>query len=48
MQQTGSLERTLLRGRWSSISVARIYLCDALAQLPKSTCSMETKAQLAF
>ena len=32
---TGSLERTLLRGRWSSLSVARIYLWDALAQLPK-------------
>lgn len=47
MQQTGSLERTLLKGRWSSISVARIYLCDALAQLPKLTCSLATKARLA-
>lgn len=30
----GLMEKTLLRGRWSSVQVARLYLCDALAQLP--------------
>lgn len=38
----GSLERTLLRGRWSSIGVARIYLCDGLAQLSDLRASAET------
>ena len=33
-QQTGQMERTLLRGRWSSSNIAKIYLCDALSQLP--------------
>ena len=27
--QHGLMERTLLRGRWASVSVARLYLCDA-------------------
>ena len=31
--RTGLMEQTLLRGRWASVSVARLYLCDALAQL---------------
>lgn len=30
----GLMEKTLLRGRWGSTSVACIYICDALAQLP--------------
>lgn len=29
----GSLEKTLLFGRWQSSKVARIYLCDGLARL---------------
>ena len=33
-QNCGSMERTLLRGRWSSSNIAKIYLCDALSQLP--------------
>ena len=33
-QEYGLMERTLIRGRWSSIQVARLYICDALAQLP--------------
>lgn len=32
--ECGLMEKTLLRGRWGSTSVARIYICDALAQLP--------------
>ena len=34
-QATGSMEATLLRGRCGSSGVARIYLCDALSQLPR-------------
>jgi hypothetical protein len=30
--QTGSMEKTLLRGRWTSSSIARLYVQDALAQ----------------
>ena len=33
-QDCGLMEKTLLRGRWNSVQVARLYLCDALAQLP--------------
>ena len=32
--QKGILEPILLRGRWHSIAVARLYLEDGLAQLP--------------
>lgn len=42
-QQCGLMEKTLLRGRWASIAVARLYLCDALAQLPALVASSETK-----
>lgn len=33
-QRHGLMERTLIRGRWSSTAIAKIYLCDGLAQLP--------------
>lgn len=33
-QRHGLIERTLIRGRWSSTAIAKIYLCDGLAQLP--------------
>ena len=33
--ECGLMEKTLLRGRWSSVQVAKLYLCDGLAQLPK-------------
>ena len=39
----GLMEKTLLRGRWASIAVARLYLCDALSQLPHLTASKATK-----
>ena len=32
--QQGVLEAILLRGRWHSLAVARLYLEDGLAQLP--------------
>lgn len=43
-RQSGLMEKTLLRGRWASIAVARCrwYLCDALAQLPALTATPET------
>ena len=34
-----NLERTLLRGRWQSTRVARIYITDALARLTQMTLS---------
>ena len=39
----GLMEKTLLRGRWASIAVARLYLCDALAQLPSLVASSKPK-----
>lgn len=41
--QSGLMEATLLRGRWASVAVARLYLCDALAQLPSLTASPHTQ-----
>jgi integrase len=41
--KTGNMEQTLLRGRWASVSVARLYLCDALSQLPGLVASKRTK-----
>jgi hypothetical protein len=41
--RTGNMEQTLLRGRWASVSVARLYLCDALSQLPGLVASKRTK-----
>ena len=43
-QASGSMEATLLRGRWGSSSVARIYLCDALSQLPRLKIDQDTRA----
>ena len=45
-QACGSMERTLLRGRWASSAVARIYLCDALSQLPKLKGTTKTKSMM--
>lgn len=39
----GLMEKTLIRGRWASSSVARIYLCDSLAQLPILKGAKETQ-----
>lgn len=40
----GLMEQTLLRGRWQSVSVARLYLCEALSLLPKLVASPATAA----
>ena len=45
-QQTGSMEVALLKGRWSSTKVAKIYLSDGLSYLPGLTFSRETKKLL--
>lgn len=45
-QACGSLDKVLLRGRWQSTGVARIYLCDALSQLPALKASVATKQML--
>ena len=42
----GSMERTLLRGRWGSTSVARLYLQDGLSQLPYLKAKQTTQALL--
>ena len=45
-QKHGLMERTLVRGRWGSTAVARIYLADALAQLPRLHMKPRTKQLL--
>ena len=47
-QVSGSMELALLKGRWSSTKVAKIYLSDGLSRLPGITFSTETKALLKF
>ena len=42
----GSLEKTLLFGRWQSSRVARIYLCDGLARLSQMRLSDTQRARL--
>ncbi len=45
-QSTGSMDKVLLRGRWQSANVARIYICDALSQLPSLQATGATKQML--
>lgn len=40
-QQHGLMERTLIRGRWASTQVARLYITDARSQIPTLTISAE-------
>ncbi|CAE7159524.1 unnamed protein product [Symbiodinium pilosum] len=47
LQHGVSLEQILLRGRWQSLSTARIYLQDGLATLASVKCSPETEAKAA-
>lgn len=46
--ETGLMEATLVRGRWASVSVARLYLCDALSQLPSLTATPHTRKLVSF
>ena len=45
-QATGSMEMALLKGRWSSSKVAKIYLSDGLSFLPGMTFSQNSKEML--
>ena len=45
-QATGSMEQALLKGRWGSSKVAKIYLADGLSYLPGLTFKPEAKAML--
>ena len=47
MQSHGLMERTLLRGRWKNSNVARIYICDGLAMLPRLRMSLSSKHKIA-
>ena len=35
MQTHGLTEKTLIRGGWKNSNVARLYICDGLAMLPR-------------
>lgn len=47
VQSTGSMEIALLKGRWASHRVARIYIADGLSKLPDVTLPVESKRLLA-
>ena len=46
MQSTGSMELALLKGRWASHKVARVYIADGVSKLPDLLFSEKTKAPL--
>lgn len=46
-QRTGSMEAALLRGRWESSRVARVYIADGLSYLPSIKLSSYTAQMLA-
>ena len=45
-QASGSMEEALLKGRWQSTRVAKIYLADVLSHLPSLTFSEKAKQML--
>ena len=45
-QASGSMELTMLKGRWSSNRVARIYISDAMSYLPGMTFTQKANAML--
>lgn len=45
-QQSKSMEATLLRGRWESSRVARLYINDALSHLPSINMSEKSRRML--
>ena len=47
-QKTGSMEVALVKGRWSSNRVARIYISDALSYLPGLTFTEAARRTLKF
>lgn len=47
-QQTNSMETALLKGRWASTKVAKIYLADGLSFLPGLSFSTKATNLLQF
>lgn len=47
VQKTGSMELALLKGRWASHRVARIYIADGISKLPDLLLPPRTKELLA-
>ena len=47
MQTHGLMEKTLIRGRWKNSNVARIYICDGLALLPRLRMTWTSKQLVA-
>lgn len=45
-QQTGSMELALLKGRWNSTKVAKIYLADGLSYIPGMCFSNKAESML--
>lgn len=45
-QSTGSMERALLKGRWNSAQVAKVYIQDGLSKIPSMTFSSKTKEMI--
>ena len=43
MQSHGLMERTLIRGRWKNSNVARLYICEGLAMVPRLTMTLRAK-----
>lgn len=46
-QETKSMEAALLRGRWESSRVAKLYISDALSYLPSIVMSSHTRSMMA-
>ena len=47
MQSHGLMERTLIRGRWKNSNVARIYISDGLAMIPRLKMTWAAKFKVA-
>ena len=47
MQTHGLMEKTLIRGRWKNSNIARIYICDGLAMLPRRCMTWKAKFSIA-
>ena len=45
-QVTGSMEKALVKGRWSSSKVARVYISDGLSYLPSIIFSRKARVML--
>ena len=48
MQTHGLMEHALIRGRWNNSNVARLYICDGLAMLPRLCITWTAKFRPVF